>query len=489
MLFNSVQFIFAFLPIVITVYYLLHTRSQQLSIWWLVAASLFFYSAWDISFLPIFLLSVISNFCFSLGIERCPQRARRAVLALGIIFNLGLLAYFKYANFIVSQVSWFSGTHIDWVAVVLPIGISFFTFQQIAYLVDVSRSQAKERSFVRYLLFNSFFPHLIAGPITHHKEMMSQFGRSRPNPVDDMTIGLTFFTVGLAKKVLIADTVSPYSTAVFANAASGNMISSADAWTAILCYSLQIYFDFSAYSDMAIGLAKMFGIDFPINFASPYKSTSISDFWRRWHISLSRFLRDYLYIPLGGNRVSPRRRQFNLFATMVIGGVWHGAGWTFLVWGTLHGVYLLVNDAWRKTALAGVLADYPIWRYVAWLFTMLAVMFAWVPFRAESMGVTIQMWQAMGGFGPDAKSVVAHWQPLMYIIIFGACAVLLPNIYEILASTRTGLPSKGYPATAISRSPAPTWLFSKAHGVAFGVVFALVALKLSDVSEFIYFQF
>lgn len=488
MLFNSVEFIFAFLPIVLAIYYFLNPRLPRLSLWWLVAASLFFYSAWDFRFLPIFLLSVICNFIFSLLIERA-ENGRKLVLALGIVFNLGLLGYFKYANFFVAQLSTLTGSRFEWVAVVLPIGISFFTFQQIAYLVDVARRQTTERSFVRYLLFNSFFPHLIAGPITHHAEMMPQFGRTRVDRANDLAVGLTFFTVGLAKKILIADSVSPYSSAVFAQAAAGGGLSSADAWTAALCYTLQIYFDFSAYSDMAIGLARMLGIDFPINFASPYKAASISDFWRRWHISLSRFLRDYLYIPLGGSRVSARRRKANLFLTMLIGGAWHGAGWTFIVWGALHGIYLLINDTWRGSGAAQQLRAYRFWKYAAWSITIFFVIVAWVPFRAQNMEVACEVWLSMIGLDDGVASTVADWKPTVLILLFGGAAVLLPNIYEFLSYTRTGLASKGYPATEISAGRRPAWLFTQAHGIALGVAFTVLALKLSDVSEFIYFQF
>jgi alginate O-acetyltransferase complex protein AlgI len=488
MLFNSVEFLFAFLPVVLTVYYIANHRSPVISLWWLVGASLFFYSAWDVRFLPIFLISVIANFCISIAIERGSSH-RNKILTGGIIFNLSLLGYYKYANFFVEQVSSITEAEFNWSAVALPIGISFFTFQQIAYLVDVARSETQERSFLRYLLFNSFFPHLIAGPITHHAEMMAQFGRRQSNRTVDFATGLTFFTVGLAKKLLISDSISPYSTAVFSQAADGLPVSTADAWIGALSYSLQIYFDFSAYSDMAIGLAKMLGINFPINFASPYKARSIADFWRRWHISLSRFLRDYLYIPLGGSRVSPWRRRANLFITMLLGGIWHGAGWTFVTWGALHGLYLLINDQWKSSSFSTHLNYCRWWPALAWSITMVCVVFAWVPFRAENMSATAEIWMSMLGFDFDATSATADWKPILMIGLFGCGAVLLPNIYQILSATGVGLPSRGYPATIIEpQSPSP-WIFGRAHGVALGAVFAILALKLSDVSEFIYFQF
>ena len=488
MLFNSVEFLFAFLPVVLVVYYCVNPRYPRIALWWLVVVSLCFYSAWNVRFLPVLLFSIVSNFAFSLTIERAHTR-RKLILSLGIAFNLCLLGYYKYANFFATQVETATGIDLDWKTIALPIGISFFTFQQIAYLVDVARAQTTERSFVRYLLFNSFFPHLIAGPITHHAEMMAQFGRERRERMLDFATGLTFFTVGLCKKILIADTVSPFSSSVFSQAAGGQPVSFADAWVAALCYTLQIYFDFSAYSDMAIGLARMIGIDFPINFASPYKAKSISDFWRRWHISLSRFLRDYLYIPLGGNRVTPLRRQANLFVTMLLGGVWHGAGWTFIIWGVLHGSFLLINDAWRSSSWARRFGKLPGWPGIAWALTIAAVVIAWVPFRADSMGVTWEIWSSMTGFDGGAETVTAGPKPVLLILAFGCAAVWLPNIYEFLSSTRTGLPSRGYPATNIAVRKPPDWLFGRWHGVILGVVFAILTLKLSDISEFIYFQF
>ncbi|NES81878.1 MAG: MBOAT family protein, partial [Moorea sp. SIO2B7] len=286
--------------------------------------------------------------------------------------------------------------------IILPLAISFFTFQQIAYLVDAYRGETKEYNFLSYCLFVSFFPQLIAGPIVHHKEVMSQFADKsiyRFDP-EDMAVGVTIFSMGLFKKVLIADSIAAYATPVFDAAAGGVSIMFLDAWVGALAYTLQLYFDFSGYSDMAIGVARMFGIKLPINFNSPYKAVNISDFWRRWHITLSNFLRDYLYIPLGGNRKGEFRRNFNLVITMLLGGLWHGAGWNFVFWGGLHGVYLIINHQWRsfRKSIGHDLKKSHWWsRGFGCIVTFLAVVVAWVFFRAENMKAAFAVLKGMIG--------------------------------------------------------------------------------------------
>ena len=355
MLFNSYEFIFFFMPITLVVFFLIGVRGHhRIAIAWLVGASLFFYAWWNPAYLGLIFGSMLFN--YSIGVALSNQRKRenatvkKGILILGVAANLGALGYFKYANFFVDTVNRLFGTpfHVD--KIILPLAISFFTFNQLAYLADAYSGAAREYNFLHYCLFVTFFPHLIAGPIVHHKEMLPQFSSNsiyRYNS-QDMAIGLTFFFMGLFKKVVIADSVAGYAIPVFKASAQGISLTLIEAWGGVLAYTFQLYFDFSGYSDMAIGLARMFGIRFPLNFHSPYKAVNIIDFWRRWHMTLSRFLKDYLYIPLGGNRKGEVRRYVNLFITMLLGGLWHGAGWSFVAWGALHGVYLVINHIWRS---------------------------------------------------------------------------------------------------------------------------------------------
>ena len=339
-----------------------------------------------------------------------PTSRAKTILVAGIAANLGLLGYYKYANFFVDNLNALLGNNLILETIILPLAISFFTFQQIAYLVDAYRGETHEYSFLHYALFVTFFPQLIAGPIVHHHEMLPQFARSTIYRLkaEHLAVGLTIFTLGLFKKVVLADGVAVYATPVFNAAEAGTALTFFEAWGGALAYTFQLYFDFSGYSDMAIGLARMFGIRLPLNFNSPYKATSIIDFWRRWHITLSRFLRDYLYIPLGGSRKGEARRLTNLLITMLLGGLWHGAGWTFVLWGGLHGCYLVVNNIWRKwRASRGHLHSTPVGRFFAWLLTMLAVIVAWVPFRAEGMGAIQIMLSAM--FGLQGISLPTAW--------------------------------------------------------------------------------
>nr|WP_297496400.1 MBOAT family protein [Ferrovum sp.] len=347
MLFNSYQFLFLFLPITILGFFQIGRYSRSISSLWLFSASLFFYGWWN----PAYVSLLLASICFNYGVgkalsrEQARNHLRRAwwILACGITADLCLLGYYKYANFFITNVSGLlnSNWHID--PVILPLGISFFTFTQIAFLVDAYRGDVKESNFIHYGLFVTYFPHLIAGPVLHHKEMMPQFAHPityRPH-WENFSVGLTLFTIGLFKKVILADGIAPYANLVFNAADHGTQILFTEAWGGALAYTFQLYFDFSGYTDMALGISCLFGVKLPINFDSPYKSVNIIDFWRRWHITLSRFLRDYLYFPLGGNRKGPFRRYANLMATMVLGGLWHGAGWTFIIWGTLHGFYLI----------------------------------------------------------------------------------------------------------------------------------------------------
>jgi len=323
-------------------------------------------------------------------------------LASAIAANLALLGYFKYGGFFLENVDGLLGRPFADPRIVLPLGISFFTFTQIAYLVDTWKGRANERNPVHYALFVTYFPHLIAGPILHHSEMMPQFRipLTYQFDFDKFTTGLCIFAFGLFKKVVLADGVAKFVAPVFDSAERGVAVSLPDAWGGALAYTFQLYFDFSGYCDMAIGLSWLFGIALPLNFDSPYKATSIIAFWRRWHMTLSRFLRDYLYIPLGGNRHGSARRYINLFATMTIGGLWHGAGWTFVAWGALHGAYLWANHAWSTathTRLNLVAVPPPVRSTIAWLLTFLAVVVGWVLFRARTIAGAGQVLAGMAG--------------------------------------------------------------------------------------------
>ncbi len=378
MLFNSYEFIFAFLPITFFIYfYLKHKRLTIASKGFLVFSSLFFYSWWNILYLPIILSSMFFNFIIgsSLNDDKVTRISKKSLLIFGIVSNIVLLGYFKYTDFFIENFNLATSSNIELLNLALPLAISFFTFQQIAYLVDSYRQETKEYDFLNYAVFVTFFPQLIAGPIVHHSEMMPQFANKR-NMIKNyrnIAMGLFIFSIGLFKKVVIADTFAVWATAGFDTATTLNLF---EAWATSLSYTFQLYFDFSGYTDMAIGLALLFNIKLPINFNSPYKATNIQDFWRRWHITLSRFLKDYVYIPLGGNKQGEFKTYTNLMATFILGGIWHGAGWTFVFWGFLHGIALVIHRAWSKLG-------FKIWTWLAWLITFNFINIAWVFFRAK----------------------------------------------------------------------------------------------------------
>src|SRR5688572_7644277 len=346
MLFNSPEFIFGFFPITVAIFFWLARYSHVWAAGWLAVASLIFYGWWNPAYVLLLLASIAFNYCGGVYIARLVRDGKRTqakpLLVVAIGADLALLCYYKYANFFLQVSSDLAGTNLSLGTIILPLGISFFTFTQIAFLVDAYRGYAKEYNFVHYCLFVTYFPHLIAGPVLHHKEMMPQFqqaGTYRINS-EDVAVGMTFFVIGLFKKAVLADGIAPYASPLFADPGQPDFFS---AWGGALAYTFQLYFDFSGYSDMAIGLSRVLGVKLPLNFNSPYKAVNIIDFWRRWHITLSRFLRDYLYISLGGNRKGPTRRYVNLFVTMLLGGLWHGASWSMVVWGALHGLYLVLN--------------------------------------------------------------------------------------------------------------------------------------------------
>ncbi|GAA0336754.1 peptidoglycan O-acetyltransferase [Bacillus carboniphilus] len=390
MIFNSFEFIFLFLPTAFVLYFLLLKLNVTISKWWLLLASLFFYSWWNPKYLPLILVSMLVNYVIgrTLTSERVTL-LRKSILTIGILFNVGLLGFFKYFDFFIYNVNAFFKTNFPLLELLLPLAISFYTFQQIAYLVDSYRRETKEYSLLHYGIFVTFFPQLIAGPIVHHKEVIPQYNKPENQRINykNISLGLFIFAIGLFKKVAIADTF-----AVWANKGFGmtETLTFVDSWATSLAYTFQLYFDFSGYSDMAIGAALLFNITLPVNFNSPYKALDIQDFWRRWHITLSGFLTRYIYIPLGGNRKGTTRTYVNIFIIFFISGIWHGAGWTFILWGSLHGIAMIIARLWKKTG-------FRLYKWLAWFITFQFVNATWVFFRAPSFGEAIRVLKAMVG--------------------------------------------------------------------------------------------
>lgn len=493
MLFNSYPFIFVFLPVVLAgATILTRFAGRDALLVWLLLSSLVFYGQWNANFLILLVGSIVANYLLGQRIRAAgasPMGLR--LLVIGITGNLATIAYFKYANFFLENAVDITGVEFTWTRIVLPIAISFFTFQQIAYLVDSRRGRIARHRFIEYALFVAFFPQLIAGPIIHHSEMLWQFRRLAGLRSSNIAIGAAIFIIGLSKKVLIADPLGSFGSPVFAAADAGEPITLIAAWAGALSFTFQLYFDFSGYSDMAIGLARLFGIRLPLNFASPYKSTSIIDFWRHWHMTLSRFLRDYLYFPLGGNRRGPTRRHVNLMITMLLGGLWHGAGWGFVIWGGLHGLYLIVNHAWRSLGLTKG-ADGPGVRVAGWAITFVAVVFAWVFFRAETLDGAVTIASAMVGLGggtspANAASLTAGWEQVAYLAGAAFIAFALPNTQELLSRYRPALHFD--PAHARFSVYRFYWRPNAAWGLAFVAMLVLGVFAMTEPTEFLYFEF
>ena len=431
--------------------------------------SLFFYAWWDPSLLVILISSILFNFTIGKFVFN-----NKRLTIFAITMNLLALIYYKYTNFLTLLLT-DVGILSSPTSIILPLAISFFTFQQVAYIVDSYKGVVKEHNFLNYCLFVTFFPQLIAGPIVHHKEMMPQFNKGVYFSTDGVLFGICLFLIGLFKKVILADGIAQYANPVFDAADSGALLTSLEAWGGALAYTFQLYFDFSGYADMAIGIAACFGITLPDNFNSPYKSFSISEFWRKWHITLGNFLRDYLYIPLGGNRCAKNRQIFNLFMTMFLGGIWHGAGWNFMIWGALHGMYLGVNHSWKSSSLRNKINFHIAYKLLAWMITFIAVVIAWVFFRSETIEGAIAVLSAMfqiNNVHSESQTFNVHaWLWLMSLALI---ALFLPNSKKIAG----GISSfKGRKAN-----------------IAFGSVIVFYALltlisSTSEYNEFIYFNF
>jgi D-alanyl-lipoteichoic acid acyltransferase DltB (MBOAT superfamily) len=499
MLFNSFEFICVFLPVTVVAYFLLGRLAGA----WagkavLIVASCVFYAWWN----PIYLLLILAEvaFCYVVGqllLSRpWSEGTRKLVAMLAIAVILFVLGYFKYAHFLLNTLNAVGGTSFTLAAIVLPLGISFHSFQQIAYLADCARGRASRSNLLDYGLFVTFFPQLIAGPIVHHNEMLPQLrDGSLARPVFlNIVIGLTIFGLGLFKKTVIADGLSQVTTPIFSAVNAHQGLSFLEAWCGVLAFTFQLYFDFSAYSDMAVGLARIFNLRLPINFFSPYKSTSITEFWRRWHISLSRFLRDYVYIPLGGNRHGPSRQLVNLMLTMLIGGLWHGAAWTFVVWGGLHGLYLVIHKLWIW-ALGARRPQGRAWSFLGWFLTMLAVSVAWVFFRAGDFTGAMGLLGAMATPFAEGMLTMSRFQDLLLggwgaVAIAAAIAFLAPNLTELFIRYRPALfPYRFEIGTArltglLQWNPQKRWALACA--LIFGVAFVAI---FGWQSEFLYFQF
>lgn len=528
MLFNSYLFIFMFLPIVLAGFIFLRDKTPVWPVSWIVMASLFYYGWWKPAFLLLLLGSIVINLIFGKALlnKRFSPGILRLILILGITFNLSVLGYFKYAGFLITNFNQLFGAGLPSPTILLPIGISFITFQKIAFLVDAYRGNVRNFTILNYIFFVTFFPQLIAGPIVHHADIMPQLTDAHKRDFKaDFSIGMSIFIIGLFKKVVVADTLAVYADAGYGMIHAGQPLDAASAWMTVISYALQLYYDFSGYSDMAIGFGRMFGIVLPLNFYSPYKANSIIEFWRRWHITLSRFLRDYLYFPLGGNRQGPVRRYLNLGIVMFLGGLWHGANWTFAIWGSIHGFLLMLNHAWRKLPFTHhrLYQTLPV-RVIGITLTFLLVTLAWVPFRAETIGdarnmlgflfpttggpmgfesllnfwhtqiihlrtdVTFMDWFKPREMWPKSLSpdyLSTMTKPAGIILLLSIAAIfILPNTSQLFGEFK---PALGREAHTTSRG-----IIQRLDGkIAFllAFLFVLSVLRLAHISPFLYFQF
>jgi D-alanyl-lipoteichoic acid acyltransferase DltB (MBOAT superfamily) len=488
MLFNSPAFVLGFMPLAFGGFFLLgRLGGPRAALASLLVADLVFYGWWNPLYVPLLAGSVAVNYALGQRILRLAEGGRhdttRIWVTSGVALNLGLLGWFKYADFLLHT----AVPGAPMLRIVLPLAISFFTFQQIMFLVDSGRGTRPATGALAYTAFVCFFPHLIAGPIVRPADILPQLQAPRlARPIAaNLAVGLTIFLLGLGKKLVLADTFGSFADTGFAAASHGTVLTLVEAWYAVLAYTLQIYFDFSGYSDMAIGLARMANVRFPLNFNSPYKALDIADFWRRWHMSLSRFLRDYLYIPLGGNRHGEARRLVNLMLTMLLGGLWHGAAWTFVAWGGLHGVYLVVHRLWGRLG----------WKLpapLAQVLTLLAVVVAWVPFRADGVHATLGMLRGMAGLNGFAlpEMVISAWP------VLAAIAHPVPVLLSLEAGRTLSLPdvtaclALGW--TIVLTLPHVHELSERARGWALtaGFAFTVQALFFAPyAAPFLYFRF
>jgi len=542
MLFNSYEFLFAFLPITLVGFLLLGRASRNLALNWLILASLVFYAWWRPINVPIIAVSLAVNFTLARWLQSLadnPDRARRRtlVLALGITFNIAFLGYFKYSNFVMASLNDLAGTNFVLVHVVLPLGISFITFQKIAFLIDIQAGRIESFTLRDYLLFVLFFPQLIAGPIVHYREMMPQFHANACRFDKEATgVGLTMIAFGLFKKVILADGMASYVTPIYTHALGGGNVSLFPAWLAALGFTLQIYFDFSGYSDMAAGLARCFGVRLPLNFYSPLQASSIIDFWSRWHVTLTRFLTAYLYNPMllwltrrrfakGQTGLGGHSANFGAFMqllvgptllTMFISGLWHGAGYLFVLWGVLHGVYLIINHAWRvlrpkfwpnKQSYARFMGP------VGFIITFLSVVVGMVLFRSPNWQTAHAIFNGMLGFHGielpqvitdklHARHLASHVVPFadglgakefltmeLWTIVLLLIALVLPNSIQIMAPHEPVLGAKERPANTGLLLRSMRWSPTIVWAIVISLLAAAAVMRVGGPSEFLYWQF
>lgn len=518
MLFDSYVFIFAFLPICLIIYHLLTSYHLfKIAINWLVICSLFFYGWWNAKYLLLMILSILVNYfigCLLIDWNK-DKRLKSIALCVGVTFNIGLIVFYKYTAFIIDNLNHL-GMSFQVPTIILPLAISFFTFQQIAYLIDASRETVKKYRFMDYCLFVTFFPQLIAGPIVQHKQIMPQFENFSNLKVSNksISIGFTLFLLGLIKKIGLADSVAVYANCVFDASVRGVVLSFWEAWLGAIAYTLQLYFDFSGYSDMALGVGIMFGITLPANFNSPYKAKNIIDFWRRWHITLSTFLRDYLYIALGGNKKGHIRRYLNVLITMLIGGLWHGANWTFVVWGGMHGMLIIINHCWRwLTSKFSILfwAKSKKCNVFYHILTLMAVITAWVLFRADDIESAksilhtmysfdnfslphrlieqfeiFKIWNIKGA-GMFYNGLTDWYNGILFIALLIIIALKAPNTLEIMRRFHKvdNLTIAKVKGNIVSMVWYPTMKWSSIMAL----MMLIAIMLLSEPSEFLYFQF
>ncbi len=460
MLFNSYVFIALFLPATLIAYYLVHHhKAKRLAV--LAAASFIFYGYWDYRLLPLFTCSILGNWLIALWYA---QTLRKSLITGGIVFNLLLIGIFKYADFLADSVAWVAAIERTPWGIVLPLGISFFTFQQISFLADLKKNPENFRPLGEYALYVSFFPQLIAGPIVRSSEIMAQYDLDpvRPGFYERLSKGTMLFIIGLMKKVLVADPLASIASPLFDRAAQSGSILFCDAWLASINYTVQLYFDFSGYSDMAVGLGLLFGYQLPYNFNIPYISKSISEFWLRWHMTLSRFLRDYLYIPMGGSRYGLTRQMVVLFITMFLAGLWHGAGWTYAVFGVMHGLALCINHLWRRS---GCRLPAPL----AWLVFMSFFITSLAVFRSADIATAMVMVRSMYGLdGLTMASIGGYNEGLLIAGVL--IAMVGPTSQDVVTQKL-----RPHPALAVAFSLA--------------AIYTVLTIGNHGYSEFIYFQF